>query len=599
MPRRRYLPPNEASTVDNALPLDTQLTILTRQSTFKQAAHNLYSQERNPSELVHEAQRMGFASVKVYDWDTGIGAYSTTIEVRPGLRYWLNELLPNGISRVLMVSQEDRLFRDRWETQHNEFIRRVALHGGWVICGQRIYNFRREMDCEQFRLACKYGKQYIEHHIKGRLHPANHRNALSGRYAGGPVPWGYIVDYDRHNVTYKRLIRYEPHATLVLHHVFERFAAMTRPSVMELTRLWEREGRTWPFFGPEVDERRKRVLGQALARSDGASGYRFHYRQAQHILTNVAYLGWCVQSGEVAWDVERAVPLVCHEPLVSSDLFWWCYDLVAGERPSWAPPRPSAHATYYRPHHSRRASPEEVWFLVPGRVRCVGHGSRYSASKEPSGNVRLECPSYERQTGEAAYLCPVIAVPPVEAELIDAFREELRLDERDVVHLAQLAQRRYTQRTVEANLLQQELADQQALLDRAKRRALQVDDDGMAAEFLAEARRARETVQELQQRLAQGDGAQSPTADAVRQALRAQTLARRIWETFPEWPRAAQGRVLSLAVDHAVIGPVHRHALGFYIQWQGGRRLAPRARAHAWPACALVHRGRGSAPAPL
>ena len=79
-----------------------------------------------------------------------------------------------------------------------------------------------------------------------------------------------------------------------------------------------------------------------------------------------------------------------------------------------------------------------------------------------------------------------------------------------------------------------------------------------------------EGVQELQQRLAQSDGAQSPTADAMRQALRAQTLARRIWETFPEWPRVAQARVLSLAIDHAVIGPVHRHALGFYIQWQGG-----------------------------
>jgi hypothetical protein len=64
--------------------------------------------------------------------------------------------------------------------------------------------------------------------------------------------------------------------------------------------------------------------------------------------------------------------------------------------------------------------------------------------------------------------------------------------------------------------------------------------------------------------------ARSRRADALRQALRAQTLARRIWETFPEWPRAAQARVLSLAVDHAVIGPVHRHALGFYIQWQGG-----------------------------
>jgi len=426
------------------------------------------------------------------------------------------------------------------------------------------------MDCEQFRLACKYGKQYIEHHIKGRLHPANHRNALSGRYAGGPVPWGYVVDYDRHSATYKRFLRYEPHATLVVHHVFERFAAMVRPSVMELTRVWEREGRAWPFFGPEVDERRKRVLGQALTRSDGANGYRFHYRQAQHILTNVAYLGWCVHRGEVAWDYERSAPLICHEALVGSDLFWWCYDLVAGERPPWAPPRVSAQTTYYRPHHSRRASPDEVWFLTPGRVRCVTHGSRYSASKEATGSVRLECPSYDRQTGETAYLCPVIAVAPVEAKLIDAFRAELRLDARDVAHLAQIAQRRQGQRAAATSLVQQELAKQRLLLERAKRRALQVDDDGMAAEFLDEARRARQRIRELEAQTAQADAKSAFGADALRQAERAETLSRRIWETFPDWPRAAQSRVLSLALNHAVIGPVHRHALGFYIQWQGG-----------------------------
>jgi hypothetical protein len=40
--------------------------------------------------------------------------------------------------------------------------------------------------------------------------------------------------------------------------------------------------------------------------------------------------------------------------------------------------------------------------------------------------------------------------------------------------------------------------------------------------------------------LAHSDGAQSSTSDAMRRALRAQTLAHRIWETFPGWPRSAQ-----------------------------------------------------------
>ncbi len=40
-----------------------------------------------------------------------------------------------------------------------------------------------------------------------------------------------------------RPVRYEPHAVLVVEHVFRRFSRMPRPSVMELARTWEREGR--------------------------------------------------------------------------------------------------------------------------------------------------------------------------------------------------------------------------------------------------------------------------------------------------------------------------------------------------------------------
>jgi hypothetical protein len=392
------------------LPLDTDLTILTRQSTLKQRERNAFSAELNPDELVREGQRLGFPPerIKVYDWDMGMGAYNTTIADRPALKYWLHELLPSGKSRVLLVSQEDRLFRDRWETEHNAFIKQAAIHGGWVICGPRVYNFRREMDCEHFRLACKHGKQYIEFHIKGRLQPARHRAAMAGRYAGGPVPWGYIVHYDHSSPTHMHFARYEPHATLVHDCIFLRFARMLRPSVFELARTWEREGLLWPFFGPEVDERRKRYLSQVLARSQGHNGYRFHYTQAQRILTDVVYLGWRVHAGEVAWDTMRNTPSICHEPLVEEDLFWACFDRIVPERPSWAPPKPSHALTRstYRPHRSRRASPDDVWFLIPGLLRCGMHGARYSAGMDAQGKIRLECPSIEKALSETPYMCP-------------------------------------------------------------------------------------------------------------------------------------------------------------------------------------------------
>lgn len=574
MPAHRYRPPNGIRPEEEKLPLDTDLTILTRQSTLKQRERNTFSAELNPDELIREGQRLGFhpERINVYDWDMGMGAYNTTIADRPALKHWLHELLPSGKSRVLLVSQEDRLFRDRWETEHNAFIRQVAVHGGWVICGPRVYNFRREMDCEHFRLACKHGKQYIEFHIKGRLQPARHRAALAGRYAGGPVPWGYVVDYDHNSPTYMHFLPYDPHATIVREHVFKRFAHMLQPSVFGLVHIWEREGLLWPFFGPEVDERRTRYLSQALRRSRGYNGYRFHFTQAQRILTDVTYLGWRVHAGEVAWDATRKAPMICHQPLVDDELFWMCYDRIVPERPPWAPTKP-AHAqamSNYRPHRSRRVSTDDVWFLTPGLLRCGTHGSRYSAGMDAQGKIRLECPSVEKVLSDSQYMCPVVPASTVEPSIIEAFTEQLTLDEEDVRNLAQLAEQRVVADSGGINRLAAQAAEQRALLERAKRRALQIDDDAVAAEFLDEARKAKATIQNLERQIAEARATTSPSRTAWLQAERAAHLAGRIRTTFPMWPRQHQARVLTMALESGVLGPVHRQLLGLYLRWRGG-----------------------------
>jgi len=190
MRRHRYRPRERARPEEERLPLDTICTILTRQSTSAQGERNLFSAEVNPEDLVALAERLGFPRdrIRVVDADMGIGAYSTVIGDRPGLSRWLYEELPSGRSRVLLVSQVDRLFRDKWEDQHNEFIRQVATHGGWVICGGRVYNLRRDMDCEQFRFKCKYSKQFVVDHIIRRMLPALHRSAMTGRYPGATSP---------------------------------------------------------------------------------------------------------------------------------------------------------------------------------------------------------------------------------------------------------------------------------------------------------------------------------------------------------------------------------------------------------------------------
>src|SRR6185312_141675 len=225
MPKPRYPSPSATPAPRSALPLDTICTILTRQSTKGQGKRNVHSKEKHPDELRRDAQRLGFAEdrIVVLDYDMGISAYSTTIEERPALHQWLHDDLPSGRSLVVLVSDEDRLFRDRTEIQVNRFIEEVQRHGGWVVCGAHIYNMQQEMDREMFRMTCKFGRQYIEHHVKGRLHPARARAAALGRYVGGIIPWGYVVGTDSTQPTYKHLMPHAPHDALVTQHVFAAF----------------------------------------------------------------------------------------------------------------------------------------------------------------------------------------------------------------------------------------------------------------------------------------------------------------------------------------------------------------------------------------
>ena len=574
MRRSRYQSPDDSNPDLDHLPLDTSCTVLVRQSSIKQTAQNTFSAEANPKDLVREAQRQGFASehIQVLDWDMGIGAYNTTIEDRPALHHWLTKLLPGKESRVVLVSQEDRLFRDRTEIQVNRFIEQVSRLGGWVICGignARVYNFRREMDRELFRMACKYGRQYIDYHIKGRLHPAIQRTAMAGRYAGGPVSWGYVVDYAAHSPTHKCFIPYEPHALLVTDHVFHVFATLPFPSVTEVARHWGHSGLVWPFFGPEVDARRVRVVEARCTRNEAQGGYEFHFQQAHHILTDVTYLGWRARAGHVAWDDERQVPRICHAPLVDEDLFWWCYDHLISERPTWAPPRQTHVVQTFRPRPARRRRPELISFLVPGRVRCAQHGNVLGVMLYPGDKPFLRCHGNDRLR-LASSTCSAMLATPVEQAICETFVEQLTLDEDDVRNLAHLAARRAIAHEDPSVSLQRELADQQQRYARAKRLALDAGEEALADDFFAEARQARQAIADLEGRLATQVGRANLPPQAWAKAEWMATLAERIRSTFLEWPRASQARVLSLALQEALLGRVDRRRMGLLLRWQGG-----------------------------
>jgi hypothetical protein len=502
--------------------------------------------------------------------DMGIGAYSAHIEDRPGLSKWLFEDLPRRESLVVLVSHEDRLFRDRDETEHNRFIAQVAKSGGWAICGQTVYNLRRKFDQDRFRWACKASKEFIEGHIKGRLHPAAQRSAMAGRYTGGPVPWGYVVDYDQRSARYKHLIPYTPHVPLVVDEIFRYFAGLPRPTLLGVARHWEQEELVFPFYGPDVDPHVVRAATRRQ-RDEVRGGYVLDWRRLRQVLTDVTYLGWRVRAGQPAWDATANAPLICHQPLIDADLFWWCYDQLVAERPEWAPSRMCP----VRPMRARRpygGDPREVRMLGHGRIlRAVHHHPlTVTLPQGERGAYVARCNGSRDALHPDRGQCAAVQVGQVDAALCDSFAEQLVLDERDLAELARLAEQRLRVPDGQEARLRQEMRERTALVKRAMQQGLRVENAGIAEAFFAEAREAQRAAEEAEAKLADLLNTQTISGRAWSVADRALSLADRIRTTFREWSHQAQARVLALALDEAVLGRVDRAVLGLWMRWVGG-----------------------------
>jgi hypothetical protein len=571
MGHNRYQPPSDE---ESSLPLDTQCTILTRQSSMVQTRNNIFSADQNPAELIAYAQKRGFSldQIQVLDWDLGIGAYNTTIEDRPALHHFVTDLLPSGKSRVVMASQEDRLFRDRTEIQVNRFIEQLQQYRGWAVCGGRDYNFRRELDREQFRMVCKYGRQFVDFHVKGRLHPAIQRAAMSGRYAGGTVPMGYVVDYTEGSPTYMHLVRYEPHATYVRDHIFGLFSRMPHPSFRGVVVAWEQMGICWPFFGPEVHPHVISKIAANYRVHPRLTGYELGRLQVRQMLTNVVYLGWMVRRGEVAWDVQLNAPKCCHEPLVDADLFWWCYDRVDDERPRWAPPRqgPSRVVTFHPAVKSRDDVP--IFLLPSGKIRCVSHHVLYRGIPGKHATPVVNCHSGLNIQSDLGFeQCPTPRAPDVDAAVIRGFLDHLVLSDEDVAVFGRLVQRRLGGGPEELPRLRQRVAHLRVQYDNAMDAALQEVNRAVSADLMERVRQLKTDLTAMQEQLFQCEQAQGLTTQARLHLDKVVEVAERIRQTFPEWSRRAQQRVLTLALAQGVLGYVDVATIGLWLRWLGGR----------------------------
>jgi DNA invertase Pin-like site-specific DNA recombinase len=257
---------------------------------------------------------------KISLFDADLGKSGTLrIDQRTGLQELVERIKADEVKAVL-VYQVSRLFRDETGVQYNVFANICREHNCLLVTADgMIFNFRNPMHLKMFRFLAEMAAEFIPQQV-GLLHAARLRKARKGLYVGlGPVTTGYIVDYDKHNLTYRKFIIYLPHARVIVW-IFERYYALGG-NLSLLCRELADIPVLFPEFESWVDQRnsvlckRKRVPG----------GYHLSRPGLEYILTNPIYLGWWIVQGDI---VSRSN----HEPIIDAEheyLFWYAFNRIS------------------------------------------------------------------------------------------------------------------------------------------------------------------------------------------------------------------------------------------------------------------------------
>lgn len=299
-------------TSETTLPTHLPIAIYYRQSTEAQIGN--ISTTLQTVDMVKYLQQQGWDSDKIImiDMDAGVSG-TTKIDERPGMSKLFGLITQNKIGAVA-CQDEDRLFRDVTQIQVNIFIEACKMHGVLVITPTMIYNFAYEsmgtFHARQFRFKSEMAAEYINSFVKGRLHKAKRSLMLNGKWAGAPMPTGFMVDMRKRlpngslNENWRRFEVFEPYAC-VMREYFEIFLSHSGNASKALRHI-QKNG---PYF-PDP------------ATCLPPDGYKVVYRMQENsgrwcpkakqsfirMLTNAAYIGhWIVNDVVVKWNNHQAI----------------------------------------------------------------------------------------------------------------------------------------------------------------------------------------------------------------------------------------------------------------------------------------------------
>lgn len=298
-------------------------------------------------EMIKILEEAGWSEedIILVDMDGGVSG-TKGIEERAGMSYLVYELIDKDRIVVVVVQAVDRLFRDRDQIDTNRFILACRTHKVQVLTPETLFDFNDDRYgdflVKEFRKLTESGAEFIQHHVRGRLHPAREKKIRDGNWAGQGVPTGYMID-DRkrlpsgsENPDYRQPVIFRPYAGVVVA-IYELFYEIDG----NLLQQWKQmeEGR---LSFPEMEEgmvpKGFRIIDQLKRRSRVTGARVPSYTTLIAMLTNPFYLGHFSYHGEILfWNH--------HPALVPEELFWYAFNklsktTLSGEpNPDYAPHR--------------------------------------------------------------------------------------------------------------------------------------------------------------------------------------------------------------------------------------------------------------------
>ncbi|HLZ56806.1 MAG TPA: recombinase family protein [Ktedonosporobacter sp.] len=345
---------------------------------------------------------------------------------------------------VVIADFVDRLFRDEDRIDSNVFIKICREHDCYVhISSKRMtYNFANRQHAELFRLEVQMAAAYIENHVRGTMLSRRSLAGKSGLWAGlGGIPMGYTVDKVEGSPRYGKFIVYLPHATIVVW-LFKRFIELGF-SLDRLCKELQEHPCVFPDFEPGVF-----IGNRPITKVEG--GYLLASKHGLRcMLTNDVYIGVFRREGAVIHNN--------HEPIIDPETFWLVYDHIEDVRPDGTPTGRNKTTTYLRSDPSQMRPPLLKKLLF---TSCGARSYYFRAGKY-----------YFYQLARKALSKESIAC--IEAEELEALivaRLLEKIEENDVVDLAEARKKQHEQRLKRVTKLSRDIAEidgeKQTLLDR-------------------------------------------------------------------------------------------------------------------------------------